>query len=211
MPFGQMFMDLPERILPWAVVSRRPRRIFILGNHFLSAAGIARQRVATKGGIGREKTRRNQRINKGDKSACVAPRHGNARAGLDRRPKCGRQFRKTIAPAGRGTVRSRGIKDSNPLILDKRNRLTRRRVRQAKEDKVRIVDAFFPSGRILAFRFIQTDPFDLISDSNALVNPQAGCPRLPINEDLCFQVHFTAPLMNNYTAIIAYSRNLSSI
>jgi len=67
----------------------------------------------------------------------------------------GLKFRKTIGPAWRYAMRSRGVDDLNCRIFDKPDRLARGIVRQAEENRVGRVERIAPRRRIFAMLFGQ--------------------------------------------------------
>ena len=165
--------------------------VLILRDHLLAAAGITGQRSTGQRGVLRDDAARDERIYGGDKAARVAAGVRDALGIPDRFAVRLGQLSKAVIPVRVGAVRGRGINDTGGIILDERNGLACRRIRQAQERNVGCVQELAALLSVLALVLIDEQQLDVVAAAEALVNLEAG--RALFAVDVNFRLHRPQP------------------
>ena len=185
----QMLVCLGQTVLSGTIQIRCTIRALILGNHLFAAAGIARQRKAGKRRICRQDARHRQRCHQADKTAGMASGNSHTAAFGDGLPMLLGELCKSIGPAIRNTMGSRGIQDPCSAALCQGNGFLRCSVRQTQHRKICRVDCFLPCSRILPKCLGQGQQFQIRPGCQTLKNTQTRGAFLAVNKYLhCHEV-----------------------
>ena len=121
----------------------------------------------------------------------MTARVGNALGIPDSFAVCLGQLGKAVIPVRVGAVRGRGIDDTGGVILDERNGLACRRIRQAQERNVGCVQELAALLSVLAPVLIDEQQLDVVAAAEALVNLEAGRTLFAVDVD--FRLHRPQP------------------
>ena len=121
----------------------------------------------------------------------MAARIGNALGVLDGFAVRLGQLGKAVIPVQVGAMRGRCIDDTGGIILDERDRLFRRRIRQAQERNVGCIEELAALLGVLALILIDEQQLDVVAAAEALVNLETG--RALFAVDVNFRLHRPQP------------------
>ena len=88
-------------------------------------------------------------------------------------------------------MRGRCIDDTGGIILDERNRLFRRRIRQAQKRNVGCIEELAALLDVLALVLVDEQQLDIVAATEALVNLETG--RALFAVDINFRLHRPQP------------------
>ena len=173
------------------IVSRIAVLVLILHDHFLTAAGVTGQRSTGERGVLGNDTVCYQRVNRGNKSACVTARIGNALGVLDGFAVRLGQLGKAVIPVRVGAMRGRCVNNAGRVVLDERNGLACRRIRQAQKRNVGCIEKLAALLDVLALVLVDEQQLDIVAATEALVNLETG--RALFAVDVNFRLHRPQP------------------
>ena len=98
---------------------------------------------------------------------------------------------KAVVPIRVGAVRGRGIDDTGGVILDERNGLACRRIRQAQKRNVGCIEELAALLDVLALVLVDEQQLDIVAAAETLINLQTGRAFLAV--DVNFRLHRPQP------------------
>ena len=169
--------------LRFARLVREVRFVLVFGDEFLAAAGISRDAVGGEVRALRQDACGDQRIYAQDETGSVAAGVRDALALRDGLALGGRKFGHPVGPVGVHAVRGGGVDDARVRIIAEGGAFDGRRVGQAQERHVGLVDEPLAFVQVLAEFGRNAQHFDVAALCESLINLQACCTCFAIYEN----------------------------
>ena len=184
--FGEVLVVEAEGVVARGFEFVRGVGVFVLGDHFFAAAGVAGEGEAGEEGIGGEDAGRDEGVDGKEEGGGVAAGVGDACGVVDLLPVCGGEFREAVGPRWVGAEGGAGVDDFGVRIVDHRDGFFGGDVGEAEKGDVGGVEEALALGGVFALVGVDLENVDVGAGGEVFVDPQAGGAFLAVDVNLRF-------------------------